>query len=241
MRIGALTLTLALAVAGFRFFSQEPAGNRAYRDGDYERAAELYREALADGRDDARLRHNLGIALLRLGEVAAARQHLSKALEARSPELRARAFYNLGNAMAVAASDRASAGDGLREAIEAYRRSLLLKPDQEDARWNLELAMRRLQKLESLPPRSSQEERRAEGPEGPAGEAGDRPSRLGGEAPTPDAGSGRTDELAGRQTAIGPLPPDLAEQILRAVEEQERGLQREKLRRSKKRGTGPDW
>lgn len=241
MRFGAFALTLTLTVAGFRFFAQEPAGNRAYRDGDYERAVELYREALADGREDARLRHNLGIALLRLGEVASAREHLSKALQARSPELRARAFYNLGNATAMTANEEGNAGNALRDAIEAYRRSLLLRPDQEDARWNLELAMRRLEKLESMPPRSSEDDRRAEGPEGQAGEEGDRPARTGGEAPTPGAGSERRGELAEGQTAMGPLPPDLAEQILRAVEEQERGLQREKLRRSKKRGTGPDW
>ena len=237
MRLGALALALALAGAGFRLLAQEPAGNRAYRHSDYERAAARYREALANGRDDARLRYNLGIALLRLGETAAARQHLSKALEARSPELRARAFYNLGNAIAVGAS----AGEELRDAIDAYRRSLLLKPDQQDARWNLELAMQRLRKLESMPSSSSDEDREAEGPQRPSGEAGDRPARPGGEAPRPTAGSGGIEELAGRQTAMGPLPPDLAEQILRAVEEQERGLQREKLRRSKKRGTGPDW
>jgi hypothetical protein len=105
----------------------------------------------------------------------------------------------------------------------------------------MELAMRRLRKLESMPSGSSEEDRRAEGPQGPTGEAGDRPANTGGEAPKPSAGSAGMGELAGRQTAIGPLPPDLAEQILRAVEEQERGLQREKLRRSKKRGSGPDW
>jgi hypothetical protein len=38
-----------------------------------------------------------------------------------------------------------------------------------------------------------------------------------------------------------PLSQELAEQILRAVEENERGLQREKMRSQRKRVRGPDW
>lgn len=237
MRILALTLLLAGALAGFRFFDDETEGNRAYRRGDYEKAVQLYRSALATGEVDPRLRYNLGTALLRLGETAAAVEHLERALEGHSPELRARTFYNLGNARARGEGGAPSAGD-LRKAIDAYRRSLLLQPDREDVRWNLELAMRQLERVEEAPPTDSGEPE-TESPEGRQGAgadaaAGDREPPASG----PDVGERM---VPGGEDATAPLPRELAEQILRAVEEQERGLQREKLRGSKKRATGPDW
>jgi len=239
MRTTATVMAIAMFLVGFRLLTQEPAGNRAYRRGDYERAAEAYREALRESESDPRLRYNLGTTLLRLEETESAREHLTRALEGRSPDLRARAFYNLGNSYANPAGRRVTAED-LRSAIDAYRRSLLLAADADDARWNLELALHRLHELESTPASGSQ------GPESDSdrgaagGESPDRPQEPGGASPLPGSQAGG--EGAGLEPGTdAPLPRALAEQILRAVEEQERGLQREKLRRTKKRVSGPDW
>lgn len=231
-------LLLALFPFSLRIWSQEAAANRAYRRGDYARAAERYRSALDRAADDApRLRYNLGTSLLQLGELNAARGQLGAALAAQSPELRARAFFNLGNAHAR--DDSADRVESLREAIAAYRRALLLDPDDDDARWNLELAMRRL------------EEERSQGLPGPSqspsatpqpdpGQAA-RPEQGAGQAPGPQAGLEPPPDSAGVDPVDAPLPRELAEQILRAVEERERGLQREKLRRQRQRVRGPDW
>ncbi len=199
---------------------------------------ERYRAALDRAADEApRLRYNLGTSLLQLEELEAARGQLGAALEAQSPELRARAFYNLGNAHARDGS--ADRVENLRDAIAAYRRALLLDPDDDDARWNLELAMRRL------------EEERSQGLPGPTqsppatqqpdpGQAAE-PEPGAGQAPAPQAGLEPRADSAGAETVDAPLPRELAEQILRAVEERERGLQREKLRKQRQRVRGPDW
>lgn len=237
-----LGLLLGAVALGFRFWGQEEAGNRAYRRGDAAEAAERYREALAARGGSPRLQYNLGTALLRLGDPEPAREKLTEALDARSLELRARAFYNLGNALVRPPADGELSAESLRAAIDAYRRALLLDAGSDEARWNLELALRRLRKLEenrqSLP--GSEEESPA-----PAEGAGDgqpqRPRRGDGQVPAPESGGAEQSRGADQRSVDAPLPTALAEQVLRAVEERERDLQREKLKRQRKRVSGPDW
>jgi Ca-activated chloride channel family protein len=235
-----LAVLLAVAALGLRPWVQEPGGNRAYRKGDYARAAERYRAVMARRGADPRLSYNLGTALLRLGESELAYERLSESLDARSPELRARAFYNLGNSL-IGRSGGENAGD-LRAAMAAYRRSLLLDPTRDEARWNLELASHRLEQLESGQPSPTSPEQRPSVT--PAGEPGDEREGLRGEqSRTGAAGSGSQlqGERADRGLADSPLTKELAEQILRAVEERERGLQRDKLRKERRQARGPDW
>ncbi len=235
-----LAVLVGMLALGLRPWGQEPAGNRAYRRGDYSRAVGRYREEVARRGPDPRLSYNLGTALLQLGESDLARERLRESLDARSPELRARVFYNLGNAL-VQGRGAEDAGD-LRAAIDAYRRSLLLDPALGDARWNLELASRRLEELESSQP--SLTGRDPEPSVTPAGEPGDEQEGLRGEQSRSGAtgsGSRLLDERAERGSAESPLSRELAEQILRAVEEHERGLQRDKLRKQRRQTRGPDW
>ena len=123
-------------------------GNRAFEEGDYERAAENYRAALGDaagGGSEFALHHNLGAALFRLGRTDEALDHFKAAgATAYSPEAAARAAYNAGNA-ALAAEDFGAAADLFQEALR-------LQPDNEDARFNYEYARRR------VPPESESDE-----------------------------------------------------------------------------------
>jgi tetratricopeptide (TPR) repeat protein len=237
MRIATLALLLAVVLLGARPWGQESSGNRAYRRGDYEKAAERYREALERRGVSPRILYNLGTALYRLGDSEHSRERLVEALQAQSPELRARAFYNLGNALARAPEGGTPDQEELRAAIDAYRRSLLLDPGRDDVRWNLELAMQRLEEMEQNMPGEDQQ---PNVPPRPPGSGENQQPREGGSGSTaPQPGDEPPREVPDASEA--PLPPELAEQILRAVEERERGLQREKLRRQRTRSRGPDW
>jgi Ca-activated chloride channel family protein len=238
-RGAALTIALTAVLLGFSFWGQEPGGNRAYRHGDYSKAVERYRAALLKGASTPRLEYNLGTALFQVGEAEDARHLLESALRAQSPELRARAFYNLGN---VLSQSGAASAEDMRAAIEAFRRSLLLDPQNEDARWNIELAMRRLQELEQTRQPLAAAGQQGQAPPQPPG-AGDeqRPREGEGTAPFPQPGESERLSGAAEDLAQPPFPLELAEQILRAVEERERSLQREKLRRQRRRALGPDW
>jgi Ca-activated chloride channel family protein len=235
MSAARIALVLSLALLAFPAVAPQEAGNRSYRRGDYSRAVERYREAIARHGGSPRLQYNLGTALLRLGDPAA-HERLLAALEAQSPELRARAFYNLGNALAHGAERPGD--EELRAAIDAYRRALLLDPERDEARWNLELTMRRLEERQSQmqgPESRPQAPEEGEGPGAP-----DRPQAGGGEAQIPQPGATRP-QGARADASNAPFSRELAEQILRAVEERERALQREKLRRQRQRPRGPDW
>jgi Ca-activated chloride channel family protein len=237
-RRSAMMVVLAALLLGFRFWGQEPSGNRAYRNAAYPKAVERYRAALSRGGSTPRLDYNLGTALFQIGESEEAQRMLETALRAQAPELRARAFYNLGN---VLAQGSAVSAETLQYAIEAYRRSLMLEPQSDNARWNLELALRRLEELERNRPPFAGSEGQAEAPQQPGAGAAQRPREGAGEAPLPQPGDTQRQRGAAEDQAEPPFPLELAEQILRAVEDRERGLQREKLRRQRRRASGPDW
>jgi Ca-activated chloride channel homolog len=209
-------------------------GNRLYREGRYEEAVEAYRRVLQGGRSGPEVHYNLGTALLATGNYEEAERHLQAALQAVDPELRNRTFYNLGNRFL---EEGRRDGDGERQgrlldaAIEAYRRALRLAPADAQAKWNLELALRereqnRQQQSTSSPedPQAGDDGQDQEDPrEQQPGEGG-----MGGQAP---AGQGRD---AGAESDQRPMSREEADRILAAIEQDERDLTRERLRRGQR-------
>ena len=76
-----------------------------------------------------------GAALYALSRFDEAGEEFLRATEAKEPALKASAFYNLGNAFFKK--------EKFKEAVSAYTRSLGLKPDDKQAKWNLEIALRK--------------------------------------------------------------------------------------------------
>jgi tetratricopeptide (TPR) repeat protein len=116
-------------------------GERLYHQARYPEAYDVFRTSLA--RDSSpRLAFDAGAALYRLERydeaVAAFRQ------AARTPALRQKSLYNLGNALVRAAEERPGEATPLLDAVAAYEEALRLAPGDAEARWNLEVALRRL-------------------------------------------------------------------------------------------------
>jgi Ca-activated chloride channel family protein len=104
---------------------------------DTEEAADAADTAYLLAPGDPRTGFNAGTAHLADGRAAKAAKLLepaAKALDKQAPEVAPAAWYNLGNAQ-LKAGDAAAA-------VEAYRQALLRNPDDADAKWNLELALR---------------------------------------------------------------------------------------------------
>ncbi|MDX1675491.1 MAG: hypothetical protein R3314_11910, partial [Longimicrobiales bacterium] len=120
-------------------------------------------------------------------------------------------------------------------AVEAYRQALRLRPDDEDAKWNYELALReRQEQAQRQAGGGGQGEQQPEPREGDQGQgSGSRPEPQPGDPQAPP------DQAQG---APQPLTPEQAERILSGVEQDERELFRDKLRQGRQQTrTARDW
>jgi Ca-activated chloride channel homolog len=117
-------------------------GERSYADGQFAASSAAFEKALGA---DSTAEHafSAGNALYRMRhyEDAAKRYRLSLA---GSNTLRQRGAFNLGNALLRAAENAPERPELLRASIQAYQEALRLAPSDADAKWNLEIALRRL-------------------------------------------------------------------------------------------------
>ena len=237
MRWAGLALVAWLALPPFGTGDVE-RGNRHYREGRYAEAVEAYRAALARGRASPELHYNLGTALLQLGRYAEAEQHLREALRAADPELRHRAYYNLGNRYLLEARNGKPGEEArthlLDEAVDAYKEALRLQPGDQDAKWNLELALR---EQDRLPPQAQGGGGGESDQQQPQNQSANSQGGAGQQPPMPS--STRSGDMP---RDPGALTREQAERILSAAEQDERELFREQLRRGRREPpVARDW
>ena len=105
-------------------------GNRLYNKGEYQQSIERYGRALMLDPASFEATYNLGNALSKaeMYDKAEQMQNRAAADTLRSDTERAEAYYNLGNTQFRQKK--------YREALESYKRSLLLNPDDREAKYN---------------------------------------------------------------------------------------------------------
>lgn len=247
----------ALLILLFAHVGHAGPGEEAYHDGDLESAKRLYEERLGKEPDDLRARYNLGNVHYRAEDLAAAEEAYRASLHSEDSGLRSRAAHNLGNV-------RLQGGE-FEGAIQSYRNALIADPGNADSRYNLELALRL---KETTPPQPSEGESSEESPEGgeqnqesqaqpdPESEQQQEESQAqpheSGEEETPSESQpspGEQEEEPAEQeesSAPEPSPDDYtkeeAERVLDGLAEEERELQKERLRsESRNRAVEKDW
>lgn len=115
--------------------------NQAFENGNYNQAAELYRQAIEDEPDNARLHFNLASTLHKLGRTEEAIESYERYESlAESPEEQSFASYNQGTML--------TEEEKYEKAAEYFREALKKNPDDPDARHNYELALQRQQQQE---------------------------------------------------------------------------------------------
>jgi Ca-activated chloride channel homolog len=117
-------------------------GQRLYDAGDYGGSAQALDRALAvDSTPERAYQAGNAYYRLRRYEDAAVRYRYS----ATAREVRQPSVFNLGNSLVRAAEDAPErSGELLLGAIGAYQEALRLDPADQDAKWNLEIALQRL-------------------------------------------------------------------------------------------------
>lgn len=105
-------------------------GNRQFANQRYEQSADSYQQALVYDSTSFAAKYNLGNAMFRTERYDRAEQLLTATAtdSLQSATDRAEAYFNLGNAQ--------FAQQKLQEALQSYRRSLMLNPDDMEAKYN---------------------------------------------------------------------------------------------------------
>ena len=113
-------------------------GNKAYKENDYNVAENAYRDALTKSADNVTANYNLGNALYKTDKTEEAVKSYDNAIsKTNDNSIKQRAFYNKGVAYQKAKK--------LPECITAYKNALILNPNDEDARQNLQRALKQQQ------------------------------------------------------------------------------------------------
>jgi Ca-activated chloride channel family protein len=141
--IAAAMLLMLNACSGMQ---SRAAAARAYHEKRYAQSAALYRSVIDAGARDEPTLYNYGTALGAADSLTQSAEVLDRVAQSRDAELRYRALFNQGLAYLVrglAATSPDQANEPLDAALATYKKVLLLRPDDMDAKWNYELALRK--------------------------------------------------------------------------------------------------
>ncbi len=148
-----LTLVQADSVRGDSFSSLNRKGNKTYQraqdysqkgekdkaTGTYEEALRFYRDAEIEKPESPELSYNLGNVMYQQEKYQDASEKYYKALGSDETGHQAWAWYNLGNTLYRSGK--------YPEAIQAYEKCLDLTPDDQDAKYNLELVRKKMKEM----------------------------------------------------------------------------------------------
>ena len=127
-------------------------GNAFYQNGKYAEAAEQYGSASQTLPSAAEIHFNQGNAAYKQQDYSKAHAHYTQALQTADRTLEGKVKYNLGNVEYQQALQNLqqpqAAMPHLRSAMTYYRDSLDVDPQQQEARYNLELSHLLLRKLQ---------------------------------------------------------------------------------------------
>jgi Ca-activated chloride channel homolog len=114
-------------------------GNREYEKDKYPESEISYRKAIDKNKQSPDALFNIGDALYKQNKFQeAGNQFIENANQNNDKVRKSNGFYNLGNSLLKA--------NKLQESIEAYKNSLILRPDNNEAKYNLAYAQDLLKK-----------------------------------------------------------------------------------------------
>jgi hypothetical protein len=116
-------------------------GRQLYEAGKFDEAYQAFSRAAAQDGNPA-VRYNSGNAQYRMRHYLDATKSWQSA-QGGTTRLKEWTWFNLGNAFLRADEDAEGQGDHLRRSIAAYEEALRIDPGDQEAKWNLELALRR--------------------------------------------------------------------------------------------------
>ncbi|MBD3297735.1 MAG: tetratricopeptide repeat protein [candidate division Zixibacteria bacterium] len=132
------------------FASRNNRANELVEEGQLERALQEYREIKIEQPDKPEIDYNIGNVYHLKNQFDSAATEYQDALASLEGPVTPNAFYNLGNTLF-----RMQQYD---LAVESYKQALMDDPDDEDAKYNLELALKKMQEQDSTQQEQQQQD-----------------------------------------------------------------------------------
>ena len=241
-------LALFLAACGRGEAVANNQGNDAFDSGDFDAARRGYEEVQERAPDRPEPYYNSANVRYRNDEYELAQEDLQQALLTADDDLTRATLFNQGNSFFET--------DELAQAVESYKEVLRMDPDDQDAKYNLELALR--QQEQGQEPDEEQQEGPGENPqpdqEDGDGDTGDQPDEEDGQGEAqdqPEPGEGveaeaedeGQDEPAPGDVQETEITQEQAERLLDSVGRNTETLQNALQRRFVWLGDAPerDW
>ncbi len=196
-------------------------GTRAYQKGSFSDATRFYQEAAIENPRSTEIQFNLGNASHQQNNYTLALNSYQKALQSRNSIQKADTYYNLGNTFYRMGQ--------LSSAIEAYKECLKLNPSDQDAKFNLELALKKIQ--EQKQPRTRQQPKQSKKKQKKS-----KPEQQ-------SSSSGQNQKELQSREFKEKMSKEEAERFLKAFDENEKNIQKrlKKVQVKPTRKSGADW
>jgi Ca-activated chloride channel family protein len=121
-------------------------GNKLFEGGKYQDAYDRYSDAQIDAPEMRELDFNIASTLFRQGKYEEAIEAYSRGAGSVRRPVEAAAHYGIGNSK-FAMGEKQGSLELMREAIDSYRQTLEITPDDADAKFNIEFVQRRIKEL----------------------------------------------------------------------------------------------
>jgi tetratricopeptide (TPR) repeat protein len=241
----ATLLLLALPASALRFsdklHSSIEEGNTRYTEEENQDALSSYMRAQRQDTTHAVPYFNAGDALYRMGRFDEGALQFFRSTKSPAESVAAMGYYNLGNTFY-------QKGD-LQSAAEAYRRSLLMAPDDEDAKHNLELVMKLIEEQPQQEQDQEQDDQQQDQQQQQQQEQDEKQDQEEQEEQQQDQQQQQDEEQEEQEQQQQPQPQekeitqDELERILAAIDASDKETQEEIAKQASRtrRVSGKDW
>lgn len=233
MKIGGLLLVfLCLSTFSQAQRKEIVQGNAEYEGGRYHNAEAAYKKSLEKAPQQFAGNYNLGNALYRQNKFEeASQQFLNASTTNNANDLQSKSMYNMGNALLK--------NEKYAESIEAYKKALRINTKDEDARYNLSYAQKKLQQQQQQQDQNKDnkdnKDKKDQQKKDQKQDKKDQQKKDQQKQDQQKEDQAKQDQKKGEQKKQEPKQPKLtkeeAERMLKALKNDEKDLQKEKAKK----------
>lgn len=227
-----IVISFAAIAWGDEYRSKVNEGYEYYKNGDYDKATENYRQAGIIKPDKALPNFGKGAALYRSNDFEEANKEYSAAIEKGGDKIKADAHYNTGNAFYKA--------EKYGDAVKSYVNALGINSDDKDYKHNLEMALLKQQMQQQQQQQQDQGDKEEKQNQQDKKE-GDQNQQDQQQKDQEKKDTEKKEQQQQRQSAEEQMSEDDAKNLLSRFEEDEKEIQKRLKQVNIGRSSGHDW